>query len=478
MPPSPWFAPTMRARTGTITRTEDGRWRVRATSPQGRRVSLGAYATEAEARRALVVRLTVLEEQSPGMSVADWTARHLDARELARELRDIDGQRSLHRAYLASDHIGDIQVGSLRRADVVAWLRRLSTRGLSRSTRHNALTLLRGALAAALEEGHARDNAASGLRLPRETRTEDTWRYLDVEAQGRLIAAAGDLGPMVAFAIHTGLRAGELCALRLADVDDERAVIRYGGPPDRPTKGGRVRVIELTPASLEAVRMQRDALVGRPNPHGLLWPATMGGYRQPKHVMAWHHWRALVERAGVDPALRWHDLRHTCASSLALGWWGSAWSQTAIQRYLGHASASVTERYMHLDRLDLRRSAAATHYVPAIGPAIGPVQDAPNTRNAVIYGELTRVIEPLTAGLQIPRSPESSRDVRPAADQYRSASRRLLLCMARGDEDGAEDAAAEMRHAHGRMTRLELLAMADMAMGDGDGGVRLARGAR
>ncbi len=50
--------------------------------------------------------------------------------------------------------------------------------------------------------------------------------------------------------------------------------------------------------------------------------------------------------AGVDRRIRFHDLRGTCATHLALGTWGRAWSHFEIQKMLAHSDAKVTERYL------------------------------------------------------------------------------------------------------------------------------------
>ena len=48
--------------------------------------------------------------------------------------------------------------------------------------------------------------------------------------------------------------------------------------------------------------------------------------------------------------LRWHDLRHTCASSLVSGWLGRRWSLEETKEFMGHISRSSTERYAQCPR--------------------------------------------------------------------------------------------------------------------------------
>jgi integrase len=58
--------------------------------------------------------------------------------------------------------------------------------------------------------------------------------------------------------------------------------------------------------------------------------------------------------------VRWHDLRHTCASSLVAGWWGRRWTLQEVQAYLGHSSITMTERYAHLAESVVKDAARET----------------------------------------------------------------------------------------------------------------------
>jgi len=60
--------------------------------------------------------------------------------------------------------------------------------------------------------------------------------------------------------------------------------------------------------------------------------------------------REWLRAAGIERRVRWHDLRHTCASSLVAGWWGRQWSLEEVREMLGHSSVLVTERTRTLRR--------------------------------------------------------------------------------------------------------------------------------
>lgn len=86
---------------------------------------------------------------------------------------------------------------------------------------------------------------------------------------------------------------------------------------------------------------------------GLAWPRITCEVAPSK--IDKHHgrgydcgWPVLRKAAKVRPEVRWHDLRHTCASHLVSGTWGRAWRLEEVQAVLGHSSSTTTQRYAHL----------------------------------------------------------------------------------------------------------------------------------
>src|SRR5258708_4556261 len=181
------------------------------------------------------------------------------------------------------------------------------------------------------------------------------------------------------------MRSGEMAALRLADVHvdgaDPYVTVRYGGPSHKPTKWGRIRQIPLFGRAMAALRRWLDVLpsYAPKNPHGLLFPAHHGGFRNHDHLLRWGVWKGVpargkpgdrnyhaatigvLERAGITRPFRWHGLRHACASSLISGWWGRHWTLKEVCDLLGHRSITTTERYAHLADTALKQAARETH---------------------------------------------------------------------------------------------------------------------
>ncbi len=378
----------MRKRTGSIDITPDGHYRVRLTLPGRQRRTLGVFETEEEAFLERSAALSVLKDEGPddGQTLANWGDKCLSRREVGGDIRDPQSDWGRWRTHVLPHAIAGRSLRSLRRRDIVEWVD-VVRRKVATQTARNTLNLLRQILAMAVEAETIKANPAAGISVQTKKRTEDPWTYATPEEQAALVAAFDALPSgksaerwIVQFAFGTGLRAGELCALRLRDVHatgpKPHIIVRYGTPPDLPTKSGKIRRVPLFGPGLEAARAWRQALPAycRSNPNGLLFPRAGGAFRDEAHVLPWKVWKGgldakgvfvpgVQELAGISRTFRWHDLRHTCASSLVSGWWGRTWSLQEVKEMLGHASITTTERYAHLAGTVLERAAAATQRV-------------------------------------------------------------------------------------------------------------------
>jgi integrase len=149
-------------------------------------------------------------------------------------LQDVKGtvRHSTHERYeyAIGPHIkpalGRIKLRDLTSAQVRWFYRERLDSGLAPATVHKLHVALHKALKAAVADGLIPRNAAAGIKLPRITREEID--PLNQEEVLRLLEAAhGDrLEALYVLAIHTGMRQGELLALKWDDVDLERGVLR------------------------------------------------------------------------------------------------------------------------------------------------------------------------------------------------------------------------------------------------------------
>ncbi len=336
-----------------------------------------------------------------GLTVRAWGARWLELRE--REgVRSVRTDRFRWRTHVESAPWADRLLSEVTRADAREWLAVMGTKRraiprhknpplLAVQTIRNALHLVRVAFEDARAVGLCAENPFVGLKV-RKRATKSAWTVLRPEEQKHVLDALNEIDRcLVAFALGSCMRAGEQFALRLADVhlDGPRphVIVRFGAFPDLPTKSGRPRRVSIFGLALRALRRWLAILpsYAARNPHGLVFPRASGAARKGAPSKLIRRMRRALGRH-----VRWHDLRHSGATSLAAGWWGPSWALHQVQRQCGHFSVSMTERYTHwLDEDEgLSSIAAATE--------------------ATMVDETSveqRGIEPLTSALRTRRSP-------------------------------------------------------------------------
>jgi integrase len=265
--------------------------------------------------------------------------------------------------YMTYPHIvpalGRVKLKALTPVHVRTFYREKLDGGLSSATVRKMHGVLQKTLDQAVSDGLIPRNAAKGIRLPQGKKKEIRPLSPD-EARALLVAAQGDrLEALYLLAISTGLREGELLALRWEDVDLEAAVVRVSrtltrnggkvsvGPPK--TKNSR-RTVGLTDGAVEALRehltrqleeMKSAGSLYRPG--GLVFANEVGGIVNPSNLRN-RSLKALLERAGL-PAIRFHDLRHTCATLLL----SRNVNPKIVSEMLGHASIAITlDTYSHV----------------------------------------------------------------------------------------------------------------------------------
>jgi integrase len=156
-------------------------------------------------------------------------------------------------------------------------------------------------------------------------------------------AASEQDGAIFLTAAFTGLRRGELIALRWRDVDFERSAIRVSGSYANgkltAPKSGHGRVVPMVPevAAVLSRLSERDWSVGDDE---LVFPGEVGEYLDGSALR--RRFVAACARAELRP-IRFHDLRHTFGTLAVRG----AESIVELQAWLGHAEVRTTMRYTH-----------------------------------------------------------------------------------------------------------------------------------
>ena len=197
------------------------------------------------------------------------------------------------------------------------------------------LSALSHAFTVAVKEwGWLEDNPLLKVSKPNEPRGRV--RFLSDDERDRLLAACREspnpwLYTAVVVALSTGMRKGELMGLTWADVN-----LNSGRIVLHQTKNGERRVVPLAGPALHLLR--EHGKVGRLDTE-LLFP----GARKDSPIDLRAPWETALKKAGIED-FRWHDLRHSTASYLAMG--GASLAE--IAEVLGHKTLQMVKRYAHL----------------------------------------------------------------------------------------------------------------------------------
>jgi integrase len=290
-------------------------------------------------------------------------------------------------------------IGAIDYPCALAYISELQHRGVAPKTVRNIRDVLRLIVGMAVKSGAIKSNPVTGVEVGRAGRHEMV--FLDPDQIMRLAREVTappqryrreerrrdgypEYGLLVRFAAFTGLRAGELVALRVKCLDFNRCRVdvnasgseAYGQLQIVATKTYERRTVPI-PSSL--IHELQDHVDGR-GADEFVWQSPQGG---PFRYSNWfkRHFKPAIGRAALPPTTRFHDLRHSYAAMLI----GQSAHPRAIMERMGHSTIAVTlDTYGHLlpkidAQLDVAldgvyRDAAGQHRAvlrsaPGAGPA-------------------------------------------------------------------------------------------------------------
>lgn len=286
--------------------------------------------------------------------------------------------------HLLSRHVepapfGSIPLDRLRPSDVDGLLLTLRGKGLSPATVQRVFTVLRVTLDGAVRDGLLARNPAAAVKQPAAPRREA--RFLSVAEVAALLAAADGSRYRTPLALiaATGMRKGEVLALRWADVDLDAVTLRIRGTLARvdgalvvsePKTSKSRRSLPLSAGVVDLLRAHRKAQVAERLHAGTAWTDTghvftteSGQPMDPRNTL-----RALstaAEKAGIAGATV-HTLRHSAATAML----EAGVHLKAVSELLGHADIRVTaEVYGHTS--DEVARAAMDRLAAAVGVRAG-----------------------------------------------------------------------------------------------------------
>lgn len=354
---------------GQVRQRKSGLWEGRFIGADHRRHSVYAK-TKAEAQQKMRAALTAADHGvrpaggrlTVGAWLEEWLTTSVEPHKLPRTA---ESYRETVARYIVPS-IGRDQLARLEPADVARMLETLKRRGdLSPSTIRYAHSVLRIALGRAMKVGKVVRNVASLVEPPAKVRQELHPLTAD-QVRAFLASVAEDrLGPLYETAVATGMRQGELLALRWSDVDLDtgkvtvRHTLRRGvrtlAEPKTETSKRTLHIgsVAVTLRAHRTRQLEERIAAGRRWQDGDFVFATKLGEPLDTSTVT-RSFQAALRRAGL-PRQRFHDLRHACATlHLEAGE-----ELIVVSRLLGHSTISTTaDVYAHVTPAMLDRTVA------------------------------------------------------------------------------------------------------------------------
>ncbi|BEV53251.1 tyrosine-type recombinase/integrase [Burkholderia contaminans] len=246
---------------------------------------------------------------------------------------------------------GAYQLSTIKRQDIDTY-RGTIKESHTPATANRHLALIKRMLALAVEWEYLENNPANGIKLLKEENCRET--FLSAQEATRLfVAMEDDRNPVACAALKimllTGVRRQEALSALWSDVDFDAKTWLLPK-----TKGKQPRHVLLNKAAFRCLKEQHARAAGS----RFVFPGRDPSKPlcDPKKTL-----KRLLVAAGINKPFRIHDTRHSFASLLV----AAGTPLYTVQKLLGHASVSTTERYAHLASDHLRSS------VETIGQLIG-----------------------------------------------------------------------------------------------------------
>ena len=368
---------------GTIKSRSSGSYRIRYSlgrdpvSGKRRFATATVRGTRKEAERELVKLLRTVDKgehvDPTRVTVGDWLTLWVNTTRAEVSPKTHERYAEIVRCYLVP-YLGVIRLQRLRTTDIQKAYNQFE-RDPSPRTRRHIHRILKSALARAVEQQALSRNPADALkRLPKVERQPVT--VLTAEQSTHFLKAIRHTTTYwpTLIALATGMRRGEILALRWRNVDLERGAVRVvesleqtkAGLRFKSTKTEKARAVTLPSFALnELRRWKREQAEGllrlgvRQGAETLVCARQDGEPKQPGSLT--HEFTYLVGRAGI-PRVRFHDLRHSHATQMLL----AGVHPKIVQERLGHSTITVTmDLYSHVS--ETMQSDAAARLDEAYG---------------------------------------------------------------------------------------------------------------
>jgi integrase len=364
---------------GNVTKRGKASWRLKFDIERDPVTSARRYHTctvrgtkkeaEAELARLMNDANKGVHVDNSNVTVGEWLHRWLDGK---HDISPVTRER-YHECIVTAiaPALGKVELQKLKPIHVKEWLSAQVTSGSRRSGPLTGRTVrvpylvLHGALQEAVKLDLVARNVAEVVAPPKIETAE-----IEILTQEEIAAVLASLSgswlyPIAGLALATGMRRGELLALRWQDVDLDKASVKVERSLEQTKAGLRFkcpktkhsrRTISLPPSAVamlgqhrkEQLELRLQLGMGKPNAEALVFSKHDGGPIGPNHFSVM--WRRAV------PQVTFHALRHSHASALIAG----GVDVVTVSRRLGHSNPTITLGvYAHLFSETDTKAAAA-----------------------------------------------------------------------------------------------------------------------
>jgi len=255
-------------------------------------------------------------------------------------------------------YLGGNTLDEINARTVLEFIEHLENAGFAESTIRGAFRLLFSAMKAAQEEGLIRKNPCYKIRIQhRESREQEV---LTLSQQESIRLEAGEENMPALISLYTGMRLGEICALKWSDIDWEGQTVAVNRTAQRRKQiGGKKtmimigapktnrshRIIPIPKFIIDLLLKLRETTGQNPFIFG-----KQGSAAEPRSIQ--RHFQKLLQKLGITNA-HFHTLRHTFATRLI----EMGIDVRTVSDLMGHSSTKTTlDVYMH-SFLERRRDA-------------------------------------------------------------------------------------------------------------------------
>ncbi|MBQ8249258.1 MAG: site-specific integrase [Clostridia bacterium] len=359
---------------GTLRKRDDGRWEGRiviGTKKNGQTLYKGFTN---KSQKEVLSQMNLFKEKLKGatlcedyrMTLGEWLPKWLDEH-MAFSIRESTKQGYSRYIEYIKPYLGHKQVSAITTADVQKMYNKLKESGrkrchptmghqLSDSMVRSIHMMLHEAMAYAMREHMILKNPTEGTTIPRAAEKE--MQILN-ETQIRTFMEAIRQDEIwydfFYLELMTGLRRGEICALKWSDFDEAegklaicRTLHEDGTTGDTKTYSG-MRSIKLPESAADMLRERKKTAVSE-----WIFPNPLKPEKAVSGQAAYNRLKKILKDCNL-PDIRFHDLRHTFATQAVAG----GVDPKSLSHLLGHTKASFSlDRYTHVTN-EMQAGAAA-----------------------------------------------------------------------------------------------------------------------